>query len=90
MRLVLHVGAIAALLAATAPARAQQITTAGQPAQLDIRSAGSASIRITLAPIRVAGAMPFSPAVAERAYPAPAISLRELAARAAIRTSVQL
>ena len=57
---------------------AAQITTAGQPAQLDIRAAGEHSIRITLKPIAFKGEFPFSPALAERKYADPAISLRNI------------
>jgi alpha-glucosidase/alpha-D-xyloside xylohydrolase len=59
---------------------AQPITTAGVPAQLLIREAGAHSIRITLKPQTWSGELPFSPALIDRAYPAPAISLTELSA----------
>ncbi|MBO9681369.1 MAG: glycoside hydrolase family 31 protein [Flavisolibacter sp.] len=59
-------------------ATAQNITAAGQPAQLDIRTAGESSIRITLKPISFKENYPFTPAVVERNYPATAISLREI------------
>lgn len=68
----------AALLACQA-AFAQQITSSGQPAQLDIRAAGDRAIRITLQPITVHEALPFSPALAERTYAAPVLSVRALA-----------
>lgn len=57
---------------------AQQIISAGQPAQLDIREAGEHSIRVTLKPLSFEGDMPYTPALIERDYPAPVISLREL------------
>jgi len=57
---------------------AQKITTAAQPAQLDIRAAGENSIRITLKPISFKENFPYTPAVVERTYPAPTISLREI------------
>src|SRR5689334_6299156 len=57
---------------------AQKITVAGQPAQLDIRAAGEQSIRITLKPVSFKENYPSTPAVVERSYPAPAISVREL------------
>lgn len=57
---------------------AQQIISAGQPAQLDIREAGEHSIRVTLKPLSFEGDMPYTPALIEREYPAPVISLREL------------
>ncbi len=60
---------------------AQQITTAGQPAQLDIRKAGDNSVRITLKPLSFNEDYPFSPAVTETfKYGAPEISLREVKA----------
>src|SRR5215211_3065326 len=59
-------------------AKAQNITTAAQPAQLDIRAAGENSIRITLRPISFKENFPYTPAVVERSYPAPTISLREI------------
>jgi len=57
---------------------AQQLTTAGVPAQLLIREAGTHSIRITLKPLSWSGEYPFSPALIDRPYPAPAISLTQL------------
>src|SRR5512138_3828807 len=57
---------------------AQKITAAGQPAQLDIRAAGDNSIRITLKPINFKEDFPFTPAVVDKKYPAPAISNREV------------
>ncbi|MBN2182752.1 MAG: glycoside hydrolase family 31 protein [Sedimentisphaerales bacterium] len=59
-------------------ANASQITTAGKPAQLDIRVSGEHSIRITLKPLDFEGDFPFNPALAERMYPDPVISLREI------------
>src|SRR6266568_1882428 len=59
-------------LATVVSVPAQPITAAGQPAQLDIRAAGEHSIRVTLKPIGFAGDFPFTPAMAERSYPAPA------------------
>ena len=69
-------------LATVASVRAQEITTAGQPAQLDIRAAGEHSIRVTLKPIAFAGDFPLTPAVTERSYPASAVSLRDITAPA--------
>ena len=71
---------LAALLTATgtATSRAQQITAAGQPAQLDVRIAGDSSVRITLKPVSFPRDFPANPAVVERKYPPPAISLRHL------------
>ena len=59
---------------------AQSITTAGIPAQLEIREAGEHSIRITLKPLSVKEELPYSPALIERPYPAPAIVLNQLSA----------
>ena len=69
---------LAVTSAAGSPAAAQQITSAGQPAQLDIRAAGDASVRVTLKPLSYAGDFVESPAVVDRPYPAPAISLRQI------------
>lgn len=72
----LGLGAIGA-----ARAEAQSIMAAGQPAQLDIRAAGEHSVRITLKPISVKEDFPINPGIADRKYPAPALSLRELTGR---------
>ena len=56
-----------------------QITTAHQQGQLDIRPAGKHSIRITLKPISFDGEFPYTPALAEREYSDPVISLRDIA-----------
>jgi alpha-glucosidase (family GH31 glycosyl hydrolase) len=58
--------------------KAQQITVAGQPAQLDIRTAGESSIRITLKPLSFNNDFVFTPALAERNYPSPFIGLRSI------------
>jgi alpha-glucosidase (family GH31 glycosyl hydrolase) len=72
----------AVLLATTLAARqATPITTAGQPAQLDIRSAGPNSLRITLKPVTFTGDFPATPAVTDRAWAAPAIAVRSLERR---------
>jgi alpha-glucosidase/alpha-D-xyloside xylohydrolase len=57
---------------------AQPITSAGQPARLDVRVSGRDSIRITLKPLTFTPDFPESPGVAERTYPAPALTLREM------------
>ncbi len=57
---------------------AQSIIVAGQPGQLDIRKSGEHSVRITLKPTSLKEDFPFSPALAERDYPRPFISLREI------------
>src|ERR1043165_9272643 len=81
MRLASLTTVVLASLIATESARAQEITTAGQPAQLDIRAAGDRSLRVTLKPRDYSATFPFSPGVAEtKTYPAPAVSLRTLAA----------
>src|SRR5258707_11043 len=61
-----------------ATASAQPLTAAGQPAQLDVRVAGENSIRVTLKPVGFKDDFPYSPALAERSYPAPELSLREI------------
>ncbi len=58
--------------------QSQQITVAGQAGQLDIRSAGENSIRITLKPISLKGDFPFNPALSEREYPKSFITLRTI------------
>ncbi len=57
---------------------AAPITTAGQPAQLDICIVGAHSVRVTLKPVTFEGRFPFTPALAQREYPDATISLREL------------
>ncbi|MBC7914411.1 MAG: DUF5110 domain-containing protein [Pyrinomonadaceae bacterium] len=57
---------------------AQEITADGKAAQLDIRAAGDNSIRITLKPITYKDPFPATPSVADRPYPAPAISLQRI------------
>ncbi|MGH7470767.1 MAG: TIM-barrel domain-containing protein [Longimicrobiales bacterium] len=58
--------------------QAQQITAAGQPAQLDIRVAGERSIRVTLKPLSFQNDFPASPALADRKYAAPVLRIREI------------
>ena len=67
------------LVHAAGAATAQPITAAGQPAQLDVRVAGERSIRVTLKPVSFKDDFPDNPALAERTYPPPALSLREVA-----------
>jgi alpha-glucosidase (family GH31 glycosyl hydrolase) len=57
---------------------AQEITSVNKPAQLDIRSAEANSVRITLKPLSYEDDFPFTPALAEKKYSAPVISLRRL------------
>ena len=59
---------------------AQQLTTAGVPAQLLIRQAGTHSIRITLKPLSWPGDTPYSPALVDGLYQTPAINLTQLSA----------
>ncbi len=72
----LQLSAFAILLAA--PSQAQQITTTGQPAQLEIRPAGESSVRVTLKPLSFAADFPFTPALAERRNAAPALRVRQI------------
>ena len=71
----------AALCAALAaiPLPAQQITVGGRPSHLDVRAAGPASVRLTLVPLSYRRELPYSPAIADRAYQEPAISVSVLA-----------
>jgi alpha-glucosidase (family GH31 glycosyl hydrolase) len=78
MRIVRHLTIIVLLVSGSVTARAQPITAAGQPAQLDIRLAGDHSIRVTLKPVGLKEDSPANPALAERRYPSSAISLREI------------
>jgi alpha-glucosidase/alpha-D-xyloside xylohydrolase len=78
MRIVPTLAAAVLLTAGIAGQQAIAITTAGQPAQLNIRSAGPNSLRITLKPTSFPGDFPATPAVADRSYAAPAISTRSL------------
>ena len=57
---------------------AQEITLANKPAQLDIRRAGTSSIRVTLKPLSFTDDFPYTPALADRKYSPPEISLRSL------------
>ena len=65
---------------AAPPCRAAQISVADQPAQLDIRAAGQHSLRITLKPVTMPEDFPENPALADRDYAVPVISLREISA----------
>src|SRR6185436_13501343 len=67
-----------ATFAVATGAQAAEIKANGQAAQLDIRSAGEHSIRVTLKPISFQPDFPYTPALALRKYAAPAISLREI------------
>src|SRR5262245_44183848 len=74
----LSILSIPVLLVISYSAHAQKIQTSGQPAQLDIRAAGTHSIRITLKPVSFPGTFPYTPAVVEKNYTAPVISLRNI------------
>jgi alpha-glucosidase/alpha-D-xyloside xylohydrolase len=55
-----------------------EIRAHNQPAQLDIRPAGDSSVRVTLKPVSFEPDFMFTPALAERKYAAPVISLRQV------------
>jgi alpha-glucosidase/alpha-D-xyloside xylohydrolase len=59
-------------------AGAQKITVNGKPGILEIREAERNSVRITLKPVGIEPELPYTPALAERNYTAPAISLEEI------------
>ncbi|HVU55263.1 MAG TPA: TIM-barrel domain-containing protein [Puia sp.] len=56
----------------------QPITTAGAPAVLTIREAGAHSLRVTLRPESSGDELPYSPALADRAYADAALRLTRL------------
>ena len=60
------------------PIYAQSITTAGNPAQLVIRQAGAHSLRITLRPLTDSIDLPYSPALNDRSWSPPAVTLTRL------------
>src|SRR5262245_30749890 len=66
------------LLVAVTAGPAVEVRTNNQPAQLDIRPAGEHSIRVTLKPVSFGPDFPFTPALVDREYAAPLISLREI------------
>ena len=66
------------LIAANMAVSGQQIEVANAPAQLDIRKAGEHSIRITLKPVSFKENFPYTPALDDRDYPAPVLSLRTI------------
>src|SRR5262245_48100118 len=79
MNLLRHACTIAlAALATAGPTFAQQLTTGGQPAQLEVRAAGDRAVRISLRPISVGDTVFATPALVDRRYPAPALSIRSL------------
>jgi alpha-glucosidase/alpha-D-xyloside xylohydrolase len=79
MRSVKGLTVLVGLLVGFSSADAQEITTAGQPAVLDVRVAGDRSIRVTLKPVSYTDEFPVNPALADRTYPQPSISIRSLA-----------
>jgi alpha-glucosidase (family GH31 glycosyl hydrolase) len=78
--------AVALCFIAASCAPETPITTHDEPAQLDIRAAGEKSIRVTLKPISFEEAFPYTPALVEREYPEPAVSIRGL--RSAVKRRV--
>jgi len=56
----------------------QKIRVGGRPGRLDIRQAGESSVRITLKDLNFKESFPFTPAIAERPYPAPVISITKV------------
>ena len=75
---VLCVSCVSAVIPLPLKAATQQLTTNGEPAQLDIRVAGDNSLRVTFKPVSFKPSYPQHPAVAERTYPAAALSLRQI------------
>jgi len=69
---------VLATLATARPTFAQQLTTGGQPAQLEVRAAGDRAVRISLRPINVGDTVFATPALVDRRYPAPTLSIRSL------------
>ena len=62
-------------LLSCAALQAQPIMVDGKPGRLEIREAGEHSLRITLKPAGFKENFPYTPALAERSYPAPIISV---------------
>jgi alpha-glucosidase (family GH31 glycosyl hydrolase) len=56
---------------------AQPLIVAGRPSQLDIRKAGDKSLRITLKPVSYQGNFPMTPALTNRKYDPPVLSIKE-------------
>jgi alpha-glucosidase/alpha-D-xyloside xylohydrolase len=67
-----------ALLFVCASAQSATIMSAGKPAQLDIRLAGTSSLRITLRPLDYAREFPDSPAIVPRRWPEPGVEVQEI------------
>lgn len=70
---------VGVLLIGARSLEAQTITAAGKPARLEVRAAGSNSVRITLKPLDFKEAFPYTPALNEDyKYAAPVISITSL------------
>ncbi|WP_052573849.1 TIM-barrel domain-containing protein [Haloferula sp. BvORR071] len=81
MRLSLFfIQSLAVVFALTHDAKAAVLTTAGQPAELDVRVAGARALRITLKPLSYTKDFPEGPLLPERAYPEPVLRLKEITA----------
>jgi alpha-glucosidase (family GH31 glycosyl hydrolase) len=78
MRLIILL-ATALFLSGQAASAPNALMSGGQPAELSIRVAGDNALRVTLKPLSFAQDFPATPAVVDRAYPAPVIRLRSLA-----------
>lgn len=61
------------------PQKPTPILAAGLPAELRVVASGPHSVRVTLRPETLIGALPENPALAARPYPPPAISMNQLA-----------
>ncbi|MGH7130290.1 MAG: TIM-barrel domain-containing protein, partial [Planctomycetaceae bacterium] len=68
----------ALLLFNSAASAAAEISSAGAPAELTIRALSATSLRVTLKPLTFAPALPETPALVEREWPAPSIRLRQI------------
>jgi alpha-glucosidase (family GH31 glycosyl hydrolase) len=68
------------LIIAYSPLQAQQLTTNNQPARLNIRAAGENSIRVTLKPESYKADFAVTPALVQRPYAAPVISVTAVGA----------
>lgn len=66
------------LLNAWFSTKAQQLNTAGVPAELIIQTVGNGCIRITLKPLSHKGPIPGNPALADKTYPKPVIRLQSV------------
>ncbi|MEO5819811.1 MAG: TIM-barrel domain-containing protein [Vicinamibacteraceae bacterium] len=77
-RVLGHVPILLIVALSAVRAGAQPITTAGAPAQLDVRAAGERSLRITLKPVSFKDDFPVNPAIVDGRRVPPALSLRKL------------